>query len=264
MNNIVIKDDTHFIVYLRANKIDTERYTFNEKNPEKNVYGMRNLPIFLNPYLWNKIANRKLYPAIEYAINERPEWINLATGLGIIQSFQENPDQTKSNILLDRILCLLWLSKDGMENNNNLDTVLLSVLQYERSPLPFLKKLISFIQEHELKLNPKGAFIKTSLIEMAKRNDRETIDYILELYPESFEESNSWPYVTAIKHGNYELAVFFAKKGMDIHVKNDLGYKLLKRNYEKNSSVRVGKNKKAEEDLMDMYSRDEQHLNKKA
>lgn len=262
MNNIVIKDNTHFIVYLRANKIDTEKYTFNEKNPEKNVYGMRNLSLFLNPYLWNKIANKRLYPAIEYAINEHPEWINLATGLGIIQSFQENSDNVKANIILDRILHMLWLSPDGTENISNLDTVLLSVLQYERSPLPYLKKLIAFIQEHEIKLNPKGAFIKTALIELAKKNDRKTIDYILELYPESFEESNSWPYVTALKHCNYELALFFAKKGMNIHIKNDLGYKLLERNYKKNSPSRVGKNKKAEEELMDMYSRDEQHSNK--
>lgn len=261
-NNIVIKDNTHFIVYLRANKIDTEKYIFNEKNPEKNIYGIRNLSLFLNPYLWNRIGNKRLYPAIEYAINEHPEWINLATGLGIIQAFQENSDNAKANIILDRILHMLWLSQDATENANNIDTVLLSILQYERSPLSYLKKLISFIQEHEIQLNPKGAFIKTSLIELAKKNDRETIDYILDLYPESFEESNSWPYVTALKHGNYELALFFARKGMNIHVKNDLGYKLLERNYKKNSSVRVGKNKKAEEELMDMYSKDEQHSNK--
>lgn len=260
--NIKLKDETQFLMYLKSSKVSLDDFTYNE-DPSKNKYGIKDIIPYMNPYLWNVIAEKNLYSGIEFLLDVKPEWLTSSVGIGILQSFQIKLSKDNIiNTLMNKLFTRLWVESSEETKENSIDGILLAILTENRGRLKFLKKAIDFIEKYNLKVKEDGAFIRACLTELAKTNDRDSINYLISKFPSSLTKGESWPYLIAIKYGNYELALFFASKGMDIHAKGDLGYKLLERNYKRNLVNRVGDTKKAEEHLMDLYLRDEKHTNK--
>ena len=242
-----IKTKDALMCYIHSKHIDLNDYKFKEEN---NKFGIRDVEPIKNPYLWNHLISNQHDEAIEYLLEYGDDIINPNIITALFQSRNDNGLNTS------RVTKLLDLTYKNKSNPNS-DALLLGIIGLGKFKI--LRLALKYLAEHEIELNPNGAFIRGALAEAAKIGDKRMIDLILEQYPITLEKSDNWPLLNCLKKGFYSLAKFFANKGLDIHAKNDLGYKLMERNYKKNAEPATTEEREAHDWLMDIY-----HIEKKA
>lgn len=250
--NIQLKTVAQLTMYLKAKHIVFDDFTYHEEENKENKYGMKEIPAIRNPYLWMQVSNKNLIPAIESLLEYHSDWVSVQLCVAILEGAIIRKDLLPAKII-NKLLTLTCVNVKSEEDKKlNLDTILFSIVGLRSQAL--LEKSLAFVDKHELVISENGVFMKTALTEVSKTGNQDMINYLLDKFPIMLEKCDAWPYLTAIRYGHYKLALFFAKKGLDIHAKNDLGYKLLERNYKNNSVNRVGDTKKFEEELMDLYN----------
>lgn len=246
-----ITSEDQLKAYLFSNNILLKDYVYNEKDPEKNKYGIQGKPPLENPYLWNVITKKHMMDAIEFLVKYKQEWIDISVTLAIIQGIHD--DKTRGVVLeslLDIILDCMCKNQPNMLKAN-MDQVLMCTIQEKMTPITV--KVVDFISDNGIELNPEGAFMYGGLSEAAKTADMNLIHLIEKYFPESIIKCGAWPFLNAMKYGLYEIALYFAQQNKDnVHAKNDLGYKLIERNDTK-GIIAIGKNKEAHDFLLNVY-----------
>lgn len=236
-----IKTRDALMCYIQSKHINLNDYKFKEEN---NKFGIRDVEPIKNPYLWNHLISNQCNEAVDYLLDYGKDLITQDIIISLFQSRNDNGlNITRVTKLLD-IVC-----KD--ENSTRSDVLLLGLIELDK--VKMLKLALDYLREHNVEPNPNGAFIRGSLAEAAKSGDKRMIDLILEYYPLTLEKSEDWPLLNCLKKGFYSLAKFFVNKGLDIHAKNDLGYKLMERNYKNKIEPTTEEERKAHDWLMDIY-----------
>ena len=245
----MIKTEDQLKALLLAKGIRIKDFTYQE-NEEKNIYGVKDVPPLQNPYLWNVLTKQHNINALAFLLEYKPEWINIGITLAILQGIdRDNKRGIVTEAMISTILhCLIKNQPDMIRAN--FDQILMSTIQDRLTKIT--KIVFDFIIDEGIELNPEGAFMYGGLSEAAKSADMNLIKMIEKQYPQSIMKCGDWPYLNAMKYGLYTVALYFAKRGNDIHAKNDLGYKLMERN-DKKGLLPMGENKEAHDFLMDVY-----------
>lgn len=243
-NNMDIKTRDQFFSYLKSHDIDIKDFKYSKKN---NIYGLPNTEPISNPYLWKKVVDDRLVDGLEYLINAGHSLVNENIVSGMIGA-NHNAD-----IITDKIFGKLV--ETIYINNKKCNFDLLSFACITIKKVSYLKIIMDFMNENKIKFqyDTFGNINRgVGLTEAAKTGDKELVKFLLD-NGASIDLNDGFSFLSAMKHGCYEVAILLVKHGADPHMKNDLGFKLIQRN-DKNHITPMGKNRDAYEELCTIYT----------
>ena len=228
---------SQFRSYLISKKINLDAYKYKEEN---NIYGLKDIEPLRNPYLWLNLISDHHFPAVDYMLYYDQSLFSSNIAIALFQSRKDiGLDNKRITKILDR------LYEDQENKDFNTDGVLMDLIINSKATV--LTKVIEYLKSHDIQPNPQGSFYRDAVSEAAKSENINLVKYILEQYPDVIEKSDvTWGYLNALKRANYVLAHYLIKKfdTLDIHAKNNLGYKLIERNY-KNKKEPIDKENEA-------------------
>ena len=252
VNNLQSTDQLHF--YLKSNGIDINDFRF-FKDDKKNKFGIDGIKPLENPYLWNMIVNKNLIEPIRFLIEYKKEWISSRVVTAILTG---NPYGTSEDCLIPRneiVALLRALKENDKDIAFHMEDIMLYVCPCCVKSSRVLQILMTFTKNNDIVIRPNGSFMREILSEASKIGNIDLLEMIIGYFPEALKECGDWPFLNAIKHGCYELAVYLVHKGLDPHCKRDMGYKLIQSNDKKNIPC-FAKNKEAHDYLVSLYKKD--------
>lgn len=246
MSNKPITTMNTFRAYLLSKGIRLEDYKFKE---EDNIYGIQDVEPIRNPYLWNRLISDRHYQAVDFLLYHYTQIFSSNIAIALLQSRLDNG---LDNNRINRILDLVFEDKDNTEfNADSMLMDLISVAKYK-----ILSKVINYLKLHDINPTEQGVFFKSAISESCKLEDRRILDLLLSEYPQLYDTSDViWGYLNALKRAKYSLAKFLVLKfKVDIRAKNDLGYKLIKRNYDNKLVIQSKDEEESYHFLLNLYS----------
>lgn len=238
---------SQFRSFLLSKKIDLNDYTYKEEN---NKYGIKDTEPLKNPYLWSKLISDQYYRAVDYMLYYNKDLFNVNIGIALLQSRNDNGLDTPR---LTKILDLIY--EDTENKDYNTDGVLMDIIVNGKYKL--FKRVVEYMKAHDIHPNPQGSFYRDAISEAAKIDYIGLIQYIINEFPDIVEKADvTWGFLNSLKRANYLLAkylIFKFQDSIDIHAKNDLGYKLIEKNIKQRGEPLDQANKEAYHFILDLY-----------
>ena len=235
-----------FRAYLNSKKINLDAYKYKEEN---NIYGLNGIKPLSNPYLWLNLISDHHFPAVDYLLYHDHTLFSSNIAIALLQSRKDiGLDNKRITKILDR------LYEDQENKDFNTDGVLMDLITNGKATV--LSKVVEYLKSHEIHPNPQGSFYRDGVAEAAKQENINIIRYIINQYPDIVEKSDvTWGYLNALKRANYVLAHYLIRQfdSLDIHAKNDLGYKLIERNHKNKKDPIDEANIQAYHFILDLY-----------
>lgn len=252
-----IESEQQFLMYLKTKDIDLKDFDYTTDDQSKmndpeyrynHPYKKLGKRYYENPFLWKWIFDHDYAIAIDYMKSFMNQYLNLDIILAIISS------STNDNILLD----ILHIYIDNNKGNGlDYDKIIHTITITNRNKA--LYYIMDYLNNHK-NIKPKyGTWGNGSngltFIEAIKIGNKKILDLLIDNGSIDISSDDGWCYIMALKYGRYDIAkkIIDKNKKIDIHMKNDLGLKMIQRNDKNKNVIPIGIMKDCREYLLSLY-----------
>lgn len=236
-----IQTEEQFLKYIKV-RVNYKDYDWNVLMKEKPRLAFEGRRWYENPFFWKEVFDNGFSHTLDFLLFHYKDKIDQQILEALIASFIKDIDLFTIIKLVDEI------KRDQIDY----DKLMFSAIFSEKETV--LKFLMNFVKDNKIEPpyeNWGNVGNGRGLSEAAKIGNMSIINLLLE-NGAIITNDDGFAYLNALKHCRYDIAKKLVNQGIDIHMKNDLGLSLLKR---ETNVYPIGSMKEDKEYLISLYDK---------